>query len=409
MFLVNSRGSFFGIILFCLFFVGCSQGGAREDASDVAGKVTWADEVVPLPKAKPQEGLKAFGKKLTSFFTQSGLSASSSAANKKKVFGRYFVKSVVEVDGVPREQGENALKNLVSPQSQACGGASCSSVFAIKFQEVTGFLDDLLEEAGSSKELAQEKNKALRDKIVGSLIPTQAVVKPVKPKDYVATIYSKKPATPPSEPKPPKEILSYDEIANLAGDQFIHMIHDYTATADYHHIRQVESMPREKLMMSSWQINKFMITSNVIFAGMKKVPPVRAPVYRGMQDLTAEDIAAWVRAFKDKKPIGLGFGDQPATTSASWSVEAAMGFIRGHILFGGGPKYAALLEITNHRGVAIERISKVPEESEILLPRDLKVTIESIVPMENAKRTFIIKMRGINSAQVGLRKIRLAA
>jgi hypothetical protein len=392
--------------------IGCSQGESNEDTSSVTGKVTWADDSLSLPKPKPQDGLQAFGKKLTSFFANSGLSASSSAGQKKKIFGKHFVKSVAEIDGIPREQGEGILKDLVSPKSQACGGASCSVVFALKDKEIPGFLDELLDEAGTSKELAQESKKSLRDKIIGSLIPGQAVSKPSKPRDYVASIYRQKPKVEPPEPQAPKEVFSYDELSMMAGDKFIHVVYDYTSTADYHYIRKVESTSRENLRkegMSSWDINRWTVPSNVIFEGMKKIPPIRGKAYRGMQDLTAEDIASWVRAWQEKKPIGLGFGDQPATTSASWSVEAAMKFLRGHIFFGGGSKYAALLEITNHRGVAIERVSKVPEENEVLLPRNLKVTIESIVPMENAKRTFIIKMRGVTSAYVRLGEMRQVA
>lgn len=399
-------------LTFVLSVYGCSQGQSSEDTSMVTGKVTWADDLLSLPKPKPQDGLQAFGKKLTTFFTHSGLSASSSSGQKKKVFGKHFVKSVAEVDGIPREQGEKVLKELVSPQSQACGGASCSQVFAIKNQEIPGFLDELLDEAATSKELAQESKKSLREKIVGSLIPGLSISQPSKPRDFIASIYRHKPMVEPPEPQAPKEVFSYDEISNMAGDKFIHVVYDYTSTADYHYIRKVESTPRENLRkegMSSWDINRWTISSTVIFEGMKKIPAIRGKVYRGMQDLTAEDIASWVRAWREKKPIGLGFGDQPATTSASWSVEAAMKFLRGHIFFGGGSKYAALLEITNHRGVAIEQISKVPEENEVLLPRNLKVTIESIVPMENAKRTFIIKMRGVNSAYVRLGAMRQVA
>jgi hypothetical protein len=383
--------------------IACSRDSDGETGSDVAGKVSWADELFSLPKPKNSEGLYIFGKKLATFFGHGGLTPSSSVSAKKKVFGKHFVKSVAEVDGLPREQGEKVLKDLLAPQSQACGGANCAAVFAVKDKEVPAFLDELLDAAGTSKELAKPDKKGLRKKIVGSLMPAKAVTNLSQPRDYIASIYKQAPMAEPVEPKSPMEIFSYEEISDRAGDKFIHFVFDYTSTSDYNFIRRVESSSRETLLkegMSSWEINRWMASSNEIFEGMKKIPPVRGVVYRGMQDLTAADIAVWVKAWKEERPIGLGFGENPATTSASWSVDQAMKFLHGHMFFGGGSKYAVLLEISHHRGVAIERISKIPEEKEVLLPRDLKVTIESIVPMEDRQRTFIIKMRGVDSAQV---------
>lgn len=387
----------------CVGVSACYPMPKKDDESITVGKVAWADDLLVFPKHKSIDGLKSFGRRLVSSFSSKALPTSALKISKRQIFGSHYLKSVSEVGGLPREQSEKVLTELLDPMNRACGGAGCAVVFGVKNAEVPVFLDNLLDEVGTSAELAKTQNNTVRKRLLGSLIPFSFGSKSLKPRDYVSSIYRYKPIPRPAEPKAPREIFSADDIKKIAGEEFTEIIFDYTTKPNFAKVfREIELKSVDDLTKSgvaSADLNRWMSYSNMVFAGLNKIPKVSSPVYRGMQNLDAQDIAIWVRAWQESKPIGLGYAGEPATTSASWSVDQAMRFVREHISSAPDAKYAVLLEISNHRGVAIEKISDYPMEKEVLLPRDLKVIIDAVVPMEKCKRTFIIKMRGVNTAQ----------
>ncbi len=392
-------------MLFVFFLVvACGRREQVPSFSELGGKVKWADELIQAPPSKSRESLKKFAEVLGQSAKGAGKAPVPRGSLKvvQENFGSVYLSAVSEIGGVPREQGEDVVKTLVSAESQACAGISCANIFGVSEKGVPQFFDELLDRAGSNKTLAEPQNAAKRKTILGSLIPDEALRHPVQAKDLIARIYLLNPRPTPSEKFPIDGILSGREIKQKTGLNFVSYMSDYTTKGEYRGIRLVESTPKEDLLktgMHRSEIDKMLKKSEVINDGLKKLPIFGNTVYRGLKGLSEEQIAHWIGAWKSRRPLGLGPHDVPATSSASWNIYTATGFISSHLLMSGRTdRYAVVLEITSHRGVAIQNVSGFPNEYEVLLPRDQRVMIEAIAPLEGAPRTFLIKMRGLDSA-----------
>jgi hypothetical protein len=278
-------------------------------------------------------------------------------------------------------------------------------------KEVPQFFDDLLADVGTSKALAKKERHHTRRTVIASLVPTAAFQNIDDPSAQVARLYFESPSPLPKQGPIPEGLLSTDDIRERTGEEFIDAIRDYTALHDFMYIRRVESLDQtslKKLGMSEKEISLWRSKSDLIHTGIKKLPIIETPVYRGLVGLNEETIGLWYSAWKARKAIGLGFDNQGALSSASWQVKGATEFIMPNLMPGGTTsKYAVLLEIRSHRGVSIEHISEIPDEFEVLLPRDQKVIIEHMSFVSGARKTILIKMRGVDSASVSIRERKL--
>jgi hypothetical protein len=132
----------------------------------------------------------------------------------------------------------------------------------------------------------------------------------------------------------------------------------------------------------------------IINQAIKSVPSVSSNVYRG-KDMELEVLVDWMRKQKQRQPIYLGPLGKPAITSATWDFETAKSF-----LITKGPmssiknKIPVLLELADHEGVAIQRISNLPGENEVLVASWKQFYIEEILPLNYFKPAIYIKLKG---------------
>lgn len=394
---------YFKAIPVILFLVmACGRPQTEGEATALTGKASVSSGALLVPEAKSPGFLQSLKRNLGLLLHGVGKlgNAAGSFMSARARLAETYYQASSQAGGIPREQGEILVKSLVSPESQACGGESCARVLGIDEKAVPEFFDDMLAQAGSSKALATKEG--VRDRVVASLMPHTALVEPTSVRDKIASLYKQRARPTPSQSPEPKEIVTPSEAEEKAGFRYIRAVYDFTTKMDYHFIRRVETTSRDVLLqegMNVKDIDKWLQKSKIINDGLKKLPVVRATVYRGLQNLTDEDISVWIDAWKSGRPIGLGFGEKPATTSSSWHIYSATSFITQHLLLNRKTKnFAVILEIRDHRGVSIQNLSAMSSEFEVLLPRDQTVKIQSIVPLEGAPRTFIIKMRGVPTA-----------
>lgn len=77
--------------------------------------------------------------------------------------------AILEVKGIPRHQVRAALSDMVSPQSIACDGNSCSRIFELETHEIDDFLDSLLKKTEVSKTLTSSSHVETKAILIASL------------------------------------------------------------------------------------------------------------------------------------------------------------------------------------------------------------------------------------------------
>ena len=303
------------------------------------------------PKALTSDALKKFASTILKSTKTAALKdvLSTTTAGNTEAFGKLYAEAVIATDGVPREQGVQVVKALVSPTSQGCGGVSCAKVFGVEKDQVEDFMDNLLTEVGQ-KEASQQ-----RQQLVASLMPQEAFDKPIKPRDVVASLYQAGPRFLPLRSHRPSGIMLQADFMKLAGLDLVKAVHQYTSVG-FSALRQVERLsPDEaaKLGMSSSNYEYWKKQSVILNDSLKKMPVVPGVIYRGIEKVSYETIASWVKKWQSGTPIHLGQNDQPAITSATWDIKIAKKFLALKRPFDAGKTetMSIFFEIEGHKGV----------------------------------------------------------
>ena len=380
--------------------LGCQAPSDPSDHSETLGKKPFLSHLFSRPKEVSAKTFSEFLKKLS----KPGMMASSSSKNSKKIarqqLGISYIRETQALGGIPREQGEEALKSILSPKSTACDGGSCSQVFGLSDKEVEDFMNELMAEAAASKSLSNPEAIPRRSKIISSLAPSGAFTTPKEPWDYIGYVIMTNPEYRPQRLSQPLSIVTQDMIDQSTKTKFLDAIYSYTSS-DSGKIRHVEVHSDVELIKQGYHIEDIKILRDhalVINNGLKKLPKVSQVVFRGMADVSAENLALWAKNWHEKLPMYLSAEQRPALTSASWNLEIAERFTKSFRSADGHVHFNILMELRDHKGIAIENISIYPSECEVLIPSHQQFIIEKMAPMADDPLTILVTMRGVNSA-----------
>jgi hypothetical protein len=375
--------------------------------SEVSGIVPTRTGRIDIPEPAPQDVLEKFGKRIQASIPLASVSTASTPAQKRLGLTSAYIKTLADVAYIPRKQGQKIIENLVSENSTACGGGSCSRVFGIKPQETDVFFNHTLAEVGTSKTLAEPTKSEQKKRLIGALTPESDGSKSKQVWQDLADLYLTSPRILPSLVAQPQNIPSYNQVENLLGSRFTSSVNAYTRSHDT--LRRVEISSDEDLMQSGYNlptIGRHRQTIRVINDGLSRLPATNQAVYRGMNNVSPEDMSVFINKWKTKTSTHLGPSGMATLTSASWDLKVAKDFAYMYKGSDGPPKFFIIMVLRNHRGVPIQNLSEFPTEHEVLIPSSQKFMIENMAPIINEPFGFIMYLRGINeAAQRSLKRI----
>lgn len=390
--------------LFSFASVACKKDVITSQVSAPTGLFQPGDRLFVRPKNKSQEALNQFGDQLVIKLSRvlSSNGSTSASVKPKEIFHQAYLEALINSGGLPRAQGENILKKILDPTVQLCGGANCGVILGMTEHEIPHEFDEMLIKAGSSKTLAKSDMASTRQLVLGSLLYDGDEAK----KGSWALIRQKhleRPKPMPPKPAAPKDRLDSLEIKRAAGFAFIEAINSYTSQ-EFRIFRAIELYSDDELVtkgLSREEIKSWRQTIILMNDGLKKLPKFSGQIYRGVSGIKDTTLASWIEAWRDKKTFVLGTNNKPALASCTWNPEIAENYLFRNRPNQERDEFSVLFQISNHRGVSIEHVSQFPGEKEVLLPSDQKFMIESIAPLENAPRTLVIQLRGVDVSARG--------
>lgn len=406
------RSLFFILIL---HLVGGCQAVREENHTETRGfggtiKRIWRD----LPDLDPP----SLGR-FTSRIQETGsrmptTTASTSAVASRESLASAYLKAVNDVGGVPRRQGEEILQRLLAKDSTACGGASCSKIFELSPESVDTFMDAMMVKTGLSPSLLEPARTEIRKTLLTSLRPDDVREFEEAFSQTLAEISASVPVTLPRRVVEPSTILPRYQYHQRGGEKFVQAVYAYSGS-EYTNIRLVENGSLDLLRKNGLSDARVDQLKNMVLdinEGLAKFPKVRETIYRGMKDVSREQIQNWRTFWEKDEAFGLGVNNKPGLTSASWDPEVAKKFMGiGHV-FSLKTTYGVVMEITNHQGVSIQTISKVLSEKEVLIPSNMRFKIEQMSLLDQSHGIIHIKVRGVDSAsrmRLAEAKVSLAA
>jgi hypothetical protein len=317
-----------------------------------------------------------------------------------------YLKGVNELRGVPRRQGEEVLERLLAKDSTACGGASCSKVFDLSPESVDAFMDSMMVKTGLSTSLLEPARTEIRKTLLTSLRSEDVRDFEEAFSQTLAEISAGVPVLLPKRVVEPSTILPRYQYHQRGGEKFVQAVYAYSGS-EYTNLRLFESGSFDRLRKSGLSDARVDQLKNMVVdinEGLAKCPKVKETIYRGMKDVSREQIQKWRTYWEKGEAFGLGVDDRPGLTSASWDPEVAKKFMGvGHV-FSLKTTYGVVMEITSHQGVSIQTISKVLSEKEVLIPSNMRFKIEQMSLLDQSHGIIHIKVRGVDSAH----RIRLA-
>jgi hypothetical protein len=386
------------IVLLATLILGSCRHEPYTSDSSTSGVVDDLLRAITPPPSKGREILERFATTLKHGAPGKASTISKGpAATGRKALQKAYIHGAAEVGGLRRSQGEAILHDLLAENSTACAGASCARVFDVKPADVDEFLDDAYHTVMTSRSLA-ESNRSLWTVLISSLKKEDKF--PILPAEQVskaiARIKREAPSHWPAMRIRPNPILSEEEIAKRLSDDELSALKEYTY-AGFDQVRLFENSSREALLDAGWtgkKIDTIAKKSSLISSAIAKLPPITWSVYRGIRKVEAEDVARLVMLWEQKKPMGLGPSNKPAVTSTSWNPEVAQLFLRWQWNPAKDDRYGIIFSIGgNHGGVAIEHISHLPRQREILIPQSTRFVIERIAPVEGEERMLVVTLK----------------
>ena len=400
------RWTFFFAVFgfFCFSSIACKKDVVNSQVSAPTGLFQPGDKLFVRPKIKSQEALSQFGDQLVVKLSRVLPSGGSTAASvkPKDIFHQAYLEALIHSGGLPRAQGEKIIKKILDPSSQLCGGANCGMILGITEDEIPHEFDEMLIKAGSSKTLAKSDMASTRQLVLGSLLYEGNETK-VGPWALIREKLLERPKPMPPKPGAPNDRLDSLEIKRAAGFAFIEAINSYTSQ-EFRIFRAIELYADDELVkkgLSREEIKSWRQTIILMNDGLKKLPKFSGQIYRGVSGIKDTTLASWIEAWRDKKTFVLGTNNKPALASCTWNPEIAENYLFRNRPNQDRDEFSVLFQISNHRGVSIEHVSQYPGEKEVLLPSDQKFMIESIIPLENAPRTLVIQLRGVDMSARG--------
>jgi hypothetical protein len=392
------RSLFFFLIL--QLTAGC-QAAREENYSDTRGfggtiKRMWRD----LPDLDPPN-LGRFASRIQETGSRMlTATAPTGAVASRESLAAAYLKAVSDVGGVPRHQGEEVLQQLVAKDSTACGGASCFKVFELSPETVDTFMDAMMVKTGLSTSLLEPARIEIKKTLLTSLRPEDVREFEEAFSQTLADLSTGVPVKLPKRVVEPSTILPRYQYHQRGGEKFVQAVYAYSGS-EYTNIRLVESGSFDKLRqsgLSDARVDQLKNMVHDINEGLTKCPKVKETIYRGMKDVSREQIQKWRTFWEKDEAFGLGVNDKPGLTSASWDPEVAKKFMgTGHV-FSLKTTYGVVMEITGHQGVSIQTISKVLSEKEVLIPSNMRFKIEQMSLLDQSHGIIHIKIRGVDSA-----------
>ena len=353
-------------------------------------------------RALPPVKMAAIGRSLAqagsrTFFTPGGSSQGANVG--RKVLKAGYIKAVSEAEGIPRAQGEDILRKVMSDDYGSCGGVSCAQIYGVDPLEVPKFFDEVFLEVAASQALSKTEQKGQRNLLFSSFAKEEALSASSNPhpEDEVARIFMQDADEIPSAKAPPAFQIQYQLASDKVGDDFIRAIEGYTDThADT--LRVVESYSDQVLQGKGWQLGPiahWRQESDLIYRGFSALPVYQGTVFRGISRLKPSTIARWKQRMERREPMGLGLDENPALTSATWDPVVAQRFASTWHPFFKTDAYSVFMVIEQNRGLAIEKISYIPGEKEVLLPRNGMYMIEKMAPIQGYRGVILMKLREV--------------
>ena len=402
---MNTFSSFRWIFLLAVMnvfsqaMVACKKDGHIPNVSTPTGLFQPVDRLFVVPKDKSQDTLAQFGSQLVLKISRVGSSDDSlmSSSKPKDVFHQVYLEALIDIGGLPRAQGEKIIKKILDPTAQLCGGANCGAILGLREQDVTHEFDEMLIKAGSSKTLAKSDMAVTRQLVLGSLVSDERVGEG-DPWGVIQRQLMERPKPMPPKPPAPNDRLDSLEIKRATGFAFTQAVNSYTSQ-EFRIFRAIELYSDDELVkkgLSREEIKNWRQTISLMNEGLKKLPKFSGPIYRGVSGIKDTTLASWIEVWRDKKTFVLGANNKSALASCTWNPEIAENYLFRNRPDQKRDEFSVLFQISSHQGVSIEHVSQYPGEKEVLLPSDQKFMIESIIPLENAPRTLVIQLRGLD-------------
>lgn len=311
-----------------------------------------------------------------------------------------YLRAALAEQGIPRAQGLEIVRKVVTGDHGLCDGSSCARVFGVEPPDVEGLFDQALVEVAASERLAKEKSQGKRSLLLASLATegTLAGRPDIRVKDQVARLFLGTALLLPHTGEKPRIEVTHNLAAEVVGEDFLHAIEGYTG-ANFTTIREVESFTDEELIRKGWfpePIALWRQQSNAIHRGFGKLPAYQGTVFRGMHRIKSEQILGWMLAMDRKEAIGFGVDNRPALTSATWDPLKAKKFAAKFRW--NANQFSVFMIIEQTRGLSIEQISDIKGEKEILLPRDGRYLIQAMAPVIGHSGFLMIKLKEVASS-----------
>lgn len=307
----------------------------------------------------------------------------------KEILRAIYLKTLLDRGGLPRAQGVAIFRVILAPDQNLCAGVPCGQILGMSQKDVEPFFDSLAKAVDSSPLLKSKGKEYERDILRLSLTrPT--------PSDLIRDISkSERLSIPTAAPRPDTDILSRTGLLSKLKPESYRAIKGYTED-DFKGLRFIEAHSDNELLSRGYrkayidtmrsQINDI----RVAFSN-SEIPRVKAPVYRGMHEVSAVDLSHYIYHAQTGEPIALGPEHRGAMTSASWDPHVADQFL-GHNRFSMG--YNVMFEIKNHKGISIENISIAPFEHEVLIPGDRQFTVSGVHLSKERSNLYIVHLDG---------------
>ena len=299
-----------------------------------------------------------------------------------------LLEEITNVNGIPRNQLEPLLSNVVT--GHACGGANCAHVLALEPNQIDDFFNETLSLVANDPRLATKEHWDTRAILLGSLM-AEAEVRQKKLKD-LGKILSDLPKAPPLNQSRPKSTPGAEVFFNSLTKPELAALRDYTADG-YKALRLVQTRSLEELYALGYPketIRTLWLHRGFIDDILKKLPTAPGIVYRGVHDLTPEQVADLFIFHEQRSFVGLGESNLPATSSASWNPFIAWTYSASRQ--SSNEAYGVIFAIKQRSGVAVDSISLHPYEDEVMLPSQTQFQITEIATVPHADRVLYVEL-----------------
>ena len=325
---------------------------------------------------------------------------SVTAATATAIAETSYLELVHSSSALSREQGAAMLGKVLEPGKTACGGASCARALGLTQGEINPFLDGMLLVVAANPELAAPERAATRSKLVAALTPAKQSPLAAALSGELAALAGQPAGRLPLHVTRPGTIATTEQLSAL-GKDFTIAVRAYTS-ASYAVIRKIEAFTPAELAATRLppaQLESLKGDVRVINDSLAKLPVVKEPVYRGVKNVTRNQLALYVKKWRSGEPIGLGLRDQPGLASATWDPEVAADFAIGNRFPGVHMDYGVVFELTDHGGVGIEELSHFAREREVLIPSYMEFIIEELRVIEGEFPILKVRLKGRRQTQ----------